>query len=297
MIVILAAGLAVTPLIKRSARRRLTAGVMICGIVMALVPTAIQLAQAASSTPTHAGLALISRLDAPGFAMILFGVVVAFRDMVVARDQLYKQNQTLRKDASTDFLTGLLNRRQAEFLLEYGEARALRRGEPLGFIMMDLDWFKRVNDTYGHAAGDAVLAHVGVLLKARIRSSDILARYGGEEFLVVLPEPTHDDLLTLAEDLRSLIERSPAAHDGRSIPITASFGIALSPGNGGESMESSIGRADAALYAAKALGRNRVATWEQCMSSSTMALGVDVRAEPEPVLARAADRRRAREGR
>ena len=93
---------------------------------------------------------------------------------------------------------------------------------------------------------------------------------------MVLPEPTQETLYTLAEDLRALIERSPAEHNGRKIPITASFGVCLSPGETDETMEASIGRADAALYAAKALGRNRVASWEQCMSSSTITTGMEV---------------------
>ena len=210
-------------------------------------------------------LTLLSQLDAPGFALILFGVLLSFRTMARKSNELRNQNAILKREASTDALTGLLNRRQAGFLLDYGAARARRSSEPLGFIMIDLDHFKNVNDTLGHQAGDAVLVHVAQLLKSRMRGSDILARYGGEEFLVVVADPNPEGIVTLANDLRRLIEEHPAEHGGHPVSVTASFGVAISLVDTEEATQECIGRADAALYAAKARGRNQVVSWEQCL--------------------------------
>lgn len=263
LVVVVAAGAAAVPLVRRSADRRSTSLTIILGIILALAPTALQILQIVGHWKLRPPFTILSRLDALGFAFILFGVVLGLRAMSRKGDQLLKQNSVLKQEASTDFLTGLLNRRQADFLLDYGAARARRSGDPLGFIMIDLDHFKNVNDTLGHQAGDAVLVHVAGLLKSRMRGSDIVARYGGEEFLVVLADPNPEGIVTLADDLRRLIEQSPAEHGGVPIPVTASFGVAISLVDTEEAVQECVGKADAAMYAAKALGRNRVVSWEQ----------------------------------
>jgi diguanylate cyclase (GGDEF)-like protein len=198
-----------------------------------------------------------------GYVAILLGLLMWIRDLRRIRDELQRSNLTLQEAAATDFLTGLLSRRQASFLLDFETARARRSGRPLGFIMIDLDLFKQVNDTYGHLAGDAVLVHVGQLLKSRLRASDIVCRYGGEEFLVLLPDATYENTTDLANSLRKLLEESPTRYGDNEITIRASFGVAVSHIDGGVTAQDAITRADAALYAAKALGRNRVVSWEE----------------------------------
>jgi diguanylate cyclase (GGDEF)-like protein len=191
------------------------------------------------------------------------GLLLWGRDLRRAQDDLARSNMALQQVAATDFLTGLLSRRQASFLLDFETARARRSGRPLSFIMIDLDHFKAVNDQYGHPAGDAVLVHVGEILKSRLRASDIVSRYGGEEFLVLIPDATYETTVELANNLRQMIEQSPAMYKGTEIPIRASFGVSVSQVDRGESSQEAISRADAALYAAKALGRNRVVGWEE----------------------------------
>lgn len=267
VVVIIAAAVAAAPLIRRSANRRSTCLTIVVGIVLTLLPTALHIVQA-FGWRLPLSLAILAKLDAPGFALILFGVVLSLRTMSRAGDELRTQNIKLQQEASTDFLTGLLNRRQADSLLDYGAVRARRSQQPLGFIMIDLDHFKEVNDTLGHQAGDAVLRHVASLLKSRMRGSDILARYGGEEFLVVLADANADSFVTLADDLRRLVEQTPAQYNGQAVPVTASFGVAISLVNTEDAVRECIGRADAAMYAAKALGRNRVISYDQSMRDS-----------------------------
>jgi diguanylate cyclase (GGDEF)-like protein len=201
--------------------------------------------------------------QAIGYVAVLAGMLLWVGDLRRTRDELRRSNLALQQVAATDFLTGLLSRRQASFLLDFEAARARRSRHPLGFVMIDLDHFKTVNDTYGHAAGDAVLVHVGSLLKSRLRASDIVSRYGGEEFLVLIPDATYESTVDLANNLRQIIDQSPAKHDGKEIPVHASFGVAVSHIDSGDSAQDAIARADAALYAAKALGRNRVVGWEE----------------------------------
>ncbi|MBC8087910.1 MAG: GGDEF domain-containing protein, partial [Phycisphaerae bacterium] len=138
--------------------------------------------------------------------------------------------------------------------------RALRYDSSMALLMIDLDHFKRVNDSYGHLVGDDVLRDVAALLTATIRTTDMVARYGGEEFLVLLPETDDAGAETFAERIRAAIE----SHDfgGRAdqpgLSLTTSVGVATFPAARIESVEDLFARADAALYRAKADGRNRV---------------------------------------
>lgn len=159
----------------------------------------------------------------------------------------------LEEMASTDRLTRIGNRRALEDRAAGELERANRYGNPLSVIMFDLDHFKRVNDTYGHNAGDTVLKNVAQIVQDNIRKSDFLGRWGGEEFLVLTPEIEGQDAEKLAEKLRQSISDTMMAEAGR---ITASFGVAqYLPG---ENLESFIKRADDGLYRAKNSGRNRV---------------------------------------
>lgn len=200
-------------------------------------------------------------IHAAGYVAVLLGCLFWFREYREARSTLERDNLVLRHVAETDFLTELINRRQAKLHFEREVARARRRHTPVGFIMIDLDHFKRVNDTFGHQGGDAVLAHLGRLLRLHVRSSDIVVRYGGEEFLIVLPEAAPAISAAVAEKLRALIEGTSVACAGRPVTVTASFGVAVLDPSEPVSVNEIIGRADEALYVAKNEGRNRVVSW------------------------------------
>ncbi len=203
------------------------------------------------------------------------------QDLAQAKDELEKANAELQRVAATDFLTGLVNRRQATLQFERELSRSQRNYTFLGVIMIDLDRFKPINDTHGHQAGDSVLAHVSALLKKRARSSDIVARYGGEEFLVVLPEADLEATVRVAQQMRRLIRDNPARHGDLELPIRASFGVTeYHPGLNIDAKQL-ISRADEALYAAKGLGGNRVVTWGQLSEGQVAPAIVDSEAIQE----------------
>ncbi len=168
--------------------------------------------------------------------------------------KLHQREAQILESAMTDPLTGVGNRRRLEQALALEIERAEQTGEPLAAFMADLDHFKRVNDEYGHQAGDKVLAAFGQLLREHTRTTDILARFGGEEFVALLPHTGLAQAVAIAERTRKAVERleiEPVPH-----PVTGSFGVAvLAPGERGEGL---IRRLDALLYAAKNAGRNRV---------------------------------------
>lgn len=166
--------------------------------------------------------------------------------------------ESLHIQAIIDPLTGLYNRRYLEETLEREIHRGRRKKAPIGVILMDIDHFKRTNDAYGHEAGDTLLATIGGVFKKHLRREDVPCRYGGEEFLLILPDASLENSFKRAEELRNLIARLDVKHQGVSLgKITASFGVANCPEHG-ENMEDVIRSADAALYLAKAGGRNQV---------------------------------------
>lgn len=172
--------------------------------------------------------------------------------------ELREANAKLSELAATDSLTGLSNNRAFREALGRELARAQRAGTPVAVIMMDIDFFKRVNDTHGHAAGDEVLLSVAQSLRGALRAGDLAARYGGEEFVLLLPGTLLAGACVVGERLRHAIETSPVElNDGTQLAVTASFGCALARGTSDAS--GVLARADAALYAAKRGGRNRVA--------------------------------------
>ena len=166
--------------------------------------------------------------------------------------------ETLRIQSIRDSLTGLFNRRYMEETFERELQRAARKGTPLGVIMLDIDHFKRFNDTFGHEAGDALLRELGQLLHLRFRGADIACRYGGEEFTLILPEASVEATLQRGEELREAVGGIRLEHLGQPLGvITLSLGVAAFPDHG--SNKESLQRiADAALYRAKKEGRNRV---------------------------------------
>jgi diguanylate cyclase (GGDEF)-like protein len=163
----------------------------------------------------------------------------------------------LRKLAAIDSLTGAMTGRAFALEAKKEVSRARRYGRGLGCIMFDLDHFKKINDTYGHAAGDQVLRTVATICQDELRGADILGRVGGEEFVIVMPETALEGAAATAERLREKFSESPVAFTGQDIPVTASFGVtALDESD--VDVATTIKRADNALYAAKGGGRNCV---------------------------------------
>jgi diguanylate cyclase (GGDEF)-like protein len=168
-------------------------------------------------------------------------------------EKLIQQNAKLEQVAMTDSLTGLFNRLYLDRKLQDELASAERYGTVFSLIILDMDHFKSVNDTYGHIAGDEVLVAIANILKRNHRQADIVGRWGGEEFFVICPQTPVEGALSAAEHLRRLVEQHDFPRVGRR---TASFGVAGY--RVGDSILSMTARADEGLYLAKDAGRNRV---------------------------------------
>jgi diguanylate cyclase (GGDEF)-like protein/PAS domain S-box-containing protein len=220
-----------------------------------------------------------------GKAARMIGAHLNIHAMKTAKEELKRQNELLRVDnatlenlvlqrtaeleqlnatlqrqleetsfiASRDRLTTVYNRHMFEELLQKEISRARRYGRPMSLIMVDLDYFKEINDRYGHQAGDGVLAAVAKTLQGHTRSSDIVARWGGEEFIVILPDTQREEALAIAETLRRTIAQR---YFDRGISLTCSFGVTgYCPD---DTVDTLFARIDKALYRAKALERNTV---------------------------------------
>ena len=180
---------------------------------------------------------------------------LARRQLETERQQLIDQ---LRDQSNTDFLTDLPNRRGFFSMASLVFANLRRHRLPASLMLLDVDHFKRVNDTHGHAAGDAVLIEVGKRCRALCRAGDVVARYGGEEFLILMPQCDFANAMLRAEALRRDIEAAPVTMpEGQALQITASFGVSPCLDSDG-SIEDVIERADDLLYEAKHRGRNQV---------------------------------------
>ena len=166
--------------------------------------------------------------------------------------------ETLRYQATHDAMTGLVNRTFGLETLWREFARSARTGRPISIVMGDLDHFKSVNDLYGHAAGDRVLADAAKRMSSKMRPYEVLLRYGGEEFLAVLCECSASDAEKMAERLRRVLADEPFDVEKKKVALTASFGVASCSHAGGAGIEDLIRLADEALYRAKAEGRNRI---------------------------------------
>lgn len=189
---------------------------------------------------------------------ILITLAVSYQieaELTAERERTEAANRELERLAATDALTGLNNRGRAGELLADAQIHAKESAQPLAVIMLDVDGFKDVNDTYGHDVGDTVLQDVAATLDRTARGTDMVCRWGGEEFLIVAPGTPKASASALAEDLRSSLS-GVLLPDSRA--VTASLGVAgFQPG---ESVSDLVRRADDALYRAKAAGRNRVET-------------------------------------
>ncbi len=180
------------------------------------------------------------------------------RRTVELHREIEAKNRLLEQLALTDPLTGLSNRRAIQEWALRQWSGATRHGFSIWAMMADLDHFKSVNDTHGHHAGDLVLKKFTEVLRESIRQSDMCARVGGEEFLVILTHTDQEGVVVLAERIRALFATHVFEFEGGRIQVTASFGIAGPPPGRSPDFDQLVARADAALYVAKRLGRNRV---------------------------------------
>jgi len=177
-------------------------------------------------------------------------------DIATSKIELEKANEELARLSRTDRLTGLNNRGHWEERLEQEFRRVKRSKTPSSLVMLDIDHFKQVNDTYGHQAGDEVIRVVAATLIRLQRETDISGRYGGEEFGIILPETNADQAMVMAERLRSSIEQSPVTYEGKQISFTISLGICeITP----EMQEYTqwLENSDQALFSSKRNGRNQ----------------------------------------
>ena len=178
-----------------------------------------------------------------------------------AKNQLSNLNRQLDEASRIDPLTGLSNRRDLMEKLEYEAKRAVRLKIPLSFVMGDIDHFKKINDTYGHKAGDFILIEIAKIFRKNLRETDIICRWGGEEFLFVLPNTDLNGAKIVAEKIRKIIENHIFNFNGIIIKVTISFGV--STFHETRSIDDFIKFADNSLYKAKKLGRNKVIVYEQ----------------------------------
>jgi len=240
--------------------------------VMAMIDAAS--GSATSYSESLAGVSQkIGAADREGLRTIIESLVVATKDMEKINQaldtrlkaakheilELQHNLEAVRHESLTDPLTRLANRKSFDVALEKAITDALKSGEPLSLLMIDIDHFKELNDTFGHLTGDQVLRLVARVFKQNVKGQDVVARYGGEEFAIVLPRTGLQQALTVSDHIRravmgkELMKRSTGEHLGR---ITISVGVAtLRPDDLAQSF---VDRADAGLYAAKRSGRNQV---------------------------------------
>jgi diguanylate cyclase (GGDEF)-like protein len=190
------------------------------------------------------------------------GTVVLRRQLSRSNEALVAKQRELEFLAERDALTGLYNRRELMRLAEFELSQAARSPLTTCLVMVDLDFFKKINDQHGHPAGDEVLKQVAALLSAGVRASDVVARMGGEEFIVLLPNTSQDGAIAVAQKLRQTLRAQPlkVPVQGRTLllPVTASFGVSSLGENQRASVDALYTAADQALYAAKQQGRDRV---------------------------------------
>ena len=177
-------------------------------------------------------------------------------------DDVQAAKEKLAHLAVHDELTGLYNYRYLHTRLNEEFKRAERYRDPLACAMIDIDHFKQVNDTHGHAVGDAILREVSARLRAAVREIDVVARYGGEEFLLVLPSTHFSGALTVADRVWRSMGTTPIEIEGRELSVTVSLGVALFPSRDVRNKDQLLKASDKALYQAKADGRNRICVFQ-----------------------------------
>jgi two-component system, cell cycle response regulator len=181
--------------------------------------------------------------------------------LIEMQSELLKTRNALEYEASHDYLTGIFNRRAIESVLYHELSRERRRHDGLAVGIFDIDHFKKINDTYGHAVGDEALCGLVSLVQACLRDYDQIGRFGGEEFLVIASGIKESDALNLFERMRLHIAYSPIPTKAGDIRITVSIGVKIASKT--ETLDQLVMAADSALYKAKSEGRNRVCLYEQ----------------------------------
>ncbi|NEW91258.1 GGDEF domain-containing protein [Rhodopseudomonas sp. BR0M22] len=209
-------------------------------------------------SPLERFATLLALVSTVGRCMFIGAFSKAMRDSLYKRGvQLREAYQRIEELAELDELTGAYNRRCIMQHLDNEIARAARHGEPLSLALIDLDWFKRINDTFGHPIGDEVLRTFAITIFANIRNFDRFGRYGGEEFLLLLPNTDKREALLIIERLRMIVAELDWSAFSPSMTVTLSAGITTMTLD--ESTEAVLSRADQALYEAKHDGRNKIA--------------------------------------
>ncbi len=184
-------------------------------------------------------------------------------ELVKKTEELQKLNKILNERAIRDGLTGLFNHRQFYKVLHRDFMLADRNDEDLACLLLDLDFFKEVNDAYGHPCGDAILKDISRLIRRSVRKTDVVARYGGEEFAILLPHTNLAGAVKTAETIRHLVEERDFRHGSNMVRITVSIGIATVRAHCPTSPQDLLNKADKALYCAKGEGRNCIATFSE----------------------------------
>lgn len=231
------------------------------GLFLLLRPALFKLAPVAPGGLPDAGLvALVSQFVL--LEAIVAVVLLGFGALMLANEFITSE---LRHLAEMDPLTNVFNRRAFLTLLDKAISAAQRTGTAVPVLVMDLDHFKNINDTWGHRAGDDVLRHFVMLAHRCLRKEDVMGRLGGEEFAIFLPNASAAGALAVAERLRALVEAQPVATGPQSIPLTVSVGVTLCAH--GDAAGAALQRADEAMYLAKERGRNRVEVSEKILGT------------------------------
>ncbi|WP_306553287.1 GGDEF domain-containing protein [Acidovorax sp.] len=231
------------------------------GLFLLLRPALFKLAPVASGGLPDAGLVtLVSQFVL--LEAIVAVVLLGFGALMLANEFITSE---LRHLAEMDPLTNVFNRRAFLTLLDKAISAAQRTGTAVPVLVMDLDHFKNINDTWGHRAGDDVLRHFVMLAHRCLRKEDVMGRLGGEEFAIFLPNASAAGALAVAERLRALVEAQPVATGPQSIPLTVSVGVTLCAH--GDAAGAALQRADEAMYLAKERGRNRVEVSEKIVGT------------------------------
>lgn len=187
-------------------------------------------------------------------------LLLAFRD----QDEIL-HDQDLYQSATRDGLTGLDNRQQLSYVLRHLLSSSARRRVALTMLLIDIDHFKRINDTHGHSCGDEVLKKLAEVLIGCLRTSDLAARWGGEEFVIILPNTAKEHAIEVAERIRNKVDESEVPFEGDKIKVTISIGV--SEARHSDSVQSLFDRADHRLYLAKEGGRNRICAFDDMPDS------------------------------
>ncbi len=199
----------------------------------------------------------------------LLARIRAAKRIVDLQKELMETNRRLERLSITDGLTNLYNHRYFQDELARAFEKSARYARPLSLAMADLDFFKKINDSYGHAVGDEVLKAVSRMFEQSSRSTDLVARYGGEEFSVMMPETDMDAAIAFAEKLRRLVESTPIDTQAGALHVTVSVGVATVPHRGIHAAKELIVSSDNALYRAKEGGRNQVQIDERLTAASS----------------------------